>query len=181
MVFDAHAFCRNETNADPELLDNYVVHGTNEAWFRLWGGMYQSETPLLINKNQAIYTDSTSQVERFATRITRQDGDTRGGDPLGMETVTTNISFDKFMGGVKRCDATSGAITINLPSATSAVDYNPVAGEQWIFKKVDASANTVTITAAGAFSNFEGAASVILASQWDAARLMWDGSTWLSV
>lgn len=61
-------------------------------------------------------------------------------------------------------DATAGAYTVNLPAATGS-------GQFYIIKKVDASANAVTVTRAGS-DNIESGTTVALASQWNSVTLI---------
>lgn len=70
-----------------------------------------------------------------------------------------------------RCNATSGAQTHALPAATYC------RGAEIEFKKVDSSANTVTIAANGA-ELIDGASTKVLSSQYDRIRLMCNGVGW---
>jgi hypothetical protein len=70
-------------------------------------------------------------------------------------------------------DATSGAFTVTLPSAVG------IAGRQYTIKKIDNSANTVTI--ASVAGNIDGAATKTLSAQWQAARVVSGGSNWYVV
>ena len=72
----------------------------------------------------------------------------------------------------KLCDCTSNAITVNLDAA------NP--GIQYIIKKIDSSANAVTIAASGA-ETIDGAASITLPSQYQSVTLVCDGTNWFIV
>mgnify|MGYP001175561262 FL=1 len=68
-------------------------------------------------------------------------------------------------------DATTSAVTVNVPAAAS---YNE---RQWIVKKIDASANAVTLDATGA-NTIDGAGTLALASQWDSAHIVSNGTAW---
>jgi len=70
-------------------------------------------------------------------------------------------------------DATGGAFTVALPSPSS------IAGRQYTIKKIDSSANTVTI--ASTAGNIDGATTKVLSSQWQAARVVSDGSNWFVI
>jgi len=59
-----------------------------------------------------------------------------------------------------RANATSGAFTVTLPSASLNI------GRKIIIKKIDASANAVTVGIMGS-DTIEGSTSVSLAAQWD--------------
>jgi hypothetical protein len=61
------------------------------------------------------------------------------------------------------CDASGGAVTINLPASTGG-------GKNYFFIKTDNSANACTVTRAGA-DTIEGSATVVLTSQYDSLLL----------
>jgi len=71
-----------------------------------------------------------------------------------------------------KVDATAGAITISLLTATVAGD-----GFQVAIKKIDSSANTVTIDANGS-ETIDGSLTLSLANQNDVAILTSDGTNW---
>lgn len=72
-----------------------------------------------------------------------------------------------------KVDATSGAVTISLPSAAP----NPAV---FTVIKTDASANAVTVDPAGS-ETVDGAATVSLPGQWDKVTVRSDGVNWVSV
>jgi len=71
-------------------------------------------------------------------------------------------------------DATSGAITITLPSAAG------IAGRVYVVKKIDNSTNAVTVAASGS-ETIDGATSVSLSTQWGSVRVQSDGSNWFKI
>lgn len=71
-------------------------------------------------------------------------------------------------------DATAGAVTVNVPAAADYTD------RQWIVKKIDASANAVTLDAAGA-NTIDGAGTLALTSQWDRAHIASNGTAWFVI
>jgi hypothetical protein len=70
------------------------------------------------------------------------------------------------------CDATGAAFTVTLPKA------NLFEGYVFYIKKIDASANAVTIDGNGA-ETIDGAANASLTAQWESRTLMSDGSNWI--
>ena len=72
-------------------------------------------------------------------------------------------------------DATSGALTVTLPTAATATD-----GFEVTIKKTDSSVNAVTIDGNGA-ETIDGAATLLLTTQYRSATLRCDGSNWLVV
>lgn len=69
------------------------------------------------------------------------------------------------------CDATGGAFTVTLPAAGDNT------GKVFYLKKIDGSANAVTIDGDGA-ETIDDAATLVLGSQYDAAMLVSDGTEW---
>lgn len=66
--------------------------------------------------------------------------------------------------GYLRCDATSGNITVNLPASIGL-------GRLVTIKKIDSSANTVTITRAGS-DTIDGANTEVLTTQYDSVQMI---------
>ena len=71
-------------------------------------------------------------------------------------------------------DASGGARTITLPAAASHTHriYN--------IKKIDVSANTITIDA-NAAETIDGAATVVIAAQWDSYTVQSNGTGWFII
>lgn len=69
------------------------------------------------------------------------------------------------------CDCTLNQIDIDIP--TSSSDY---VGNEYVIKKIDASANTVVITPTG--RTIEGAASLTLTTQYESVSIISDGTNW---
>lgn len=80
------------------------------------------------------------------------------------ESSDVSVQFGIWLG-----DASGGAITLSVPPA------RPHAGKGWTFKKVDASANAVTISST---SNIDGSLTQTLSNQYDSISILSDGSVW---
>lgn len=96
---------------------------------------------------------------------------------VGFRIPAVNKTADHTM-AVGDCgiyaDASGGAVTITLPSAA-------VAGTVAVIKRTNSGINAVTIARAGS-DTIEGAASLVLASQFASAMLVADGaSTWYKI
>jgi hypothetical protein len=105
-----------------------------------------------------------------------------GGDSIRWATafisgIATNVStvaaasstLDKN-NHVVLCDATSNNITINLPAA-------PISkGLQYHVKKIDSTANTVTVDGNG--SQIDGELTVLLGSKYQGISIVSDGNNW---
>ncbi|MEM8575520.1 MAG: phage tail protein [Pseudomonadota bacterium] len=76
------------------------------------------------------------------------------------------------LGQVFNVDATGGAVTATLPSAITAGD-----GAILTFRKVDGSANAVTVATVGA-QTIDGAATYSLSDQYDSISIIGDGANW---
>lgn len=72
------------------------------------------------------------------------------------------------------CDCAIGPLTVNLPAVAS------VSGIMYFIKKIDATANKVTIDANGS-QTIEGSLTVELSGQFDQLHIQSDGSEWLKL
>lgn len=71
-------------------------------------------------------------------------------------------------------DASGGAVTVNLPEAAGS------AGRPLVVKKIDAGTDAVTLDGDGA-ETIDGAATLVLAAQWDSVAIICDGTAWYIV
>ena len=83
--------------------------------------------------------------------------------------VTTSQTLDSSA-VVWWVDATAGAVTLTLPPVESGL-------RRYEIKKMDASANAVTIDGDGS-ETIDGATTLVLSSQYDAVRLVHDDTEW---
>jgi hypothetical protein len=74
-------------------------------------------------------------------------------------------------GNIRLCDATSAAFAVTLPAA------NVSSGREFIIKKIDASANAVTVTRAGT-DTIDGATTYALSTQHAFVTIISDGTAW---
>lgn len=84
-------------------------------------------------------------------------------------TKTTNYSVTS-VDSVLLCDATSGALTVTLPSAAG------IAGRQYTIKRLNGGANAVTVAASG--ETIDGAATRSLLLQYESVAVVSDGANW---
>lgn len=106
---------------------------------------------------------------------TRADADARymgigGALSLAARTITATGSVNAT-DYLILCDATAGAITVNLPAAASS------AGRVLVVKKIDASVNVVTLDGSGA-ETIDGAATKTLLTQYAVLNIQCDGANW---
>lgn len=90
--------------------------------------------------------------------------------PFETRTVTTNTALTAS-DCLVLVDATSGNVTIDLPPALGKNGF------EVIIKKIDSTANTVTVEPNGA-ETIEGAANKVLTTQYEVCRTASDGATW---
>jgi len=87
--------------------------------------------------------------------------------------VSSNITLTQSH-SVVLVSASGGAVTITLPSAVG------IAGRQYVIKKDDVTANTVTVDPAGT-ETIEGVATASLPSQWHWIVIISDGTNWITI
>lgn len=97
---------------------------------------------------------------------------------LQTATVTKTAAYTVTLAdGTIRADATAGAYNVTLPTAASAYNAATGIGKIFVVKKIDASANAVTIKGNGA-ELIDGSNTKALSSQWTSARVQSNGTTW---
>lgn len=84
-------------------------------------------------------------------------------------TVTVDGSASLYL-----VDATAGAVTVNLPAVVSSK------GRIITVKKIDASANAVTLDGAGS-ETIDGATTLATTTQWVAFQIWCDGTAWYAI
>lgn len=93
------------------------------------------------------------------------------GDHGTFETRAVSGALEADHGDYVKADASGGAFTVDLPPAKSDIRV--------AVKKVDSSANVVTVGGGG--GNIEGATSVSLGAQYDGVDVICDGANWHEV
>lgn len=120
------------------------------------------------------YTEATGVFSLTNGNVTTALGYTPAqagaGLTLGIRTITatpTLVASDHTL----LCNAFAAAIPVSLPAAST------LQGRVLVFKKIDASANTVTITPNGT-DTIDGAASVVISGQYDGYTIQSSGTGW---
>ena len=89
-----------------------------------------------------------------------------------LETITVNsASYNAGTKQVILADATAANVNIDLPVSSGALDV------VYIIKKIDATVNTVTVTANGA-ETIDGSNTVVLTTQYEKVSIICDGTAW---
>jgi hypothetical protein len=105
----------------------------------------------------------TSALSGVATATPNSTWQVNGSFGAGITTVTGNTTLNTTHYTIL-CDATSGNITITLPTAST------VTQRIYIIKKIDVSANTVSFTTA------DGA--ITLSTQWAGKQIQSNGTSY---
>lgn len=133
--------------------------GGDTTLYRQASSSLKTDGKLIVGSQLGVLTNSPNSTAHvngsFATAIGSKTS-----------TFTPSISENTFL-----VDATSGAVTANLPDATN------LNGREYWFKKVDASANTVTIDGFGT-QTIDGSLTKVLSAQYATTHLKTDGSNW---
>ena len=157
------AFTRNVTNVDWTLThdadENLTLQGLN------------SDTDFTININDGGVQKDVFKIDSSEASVTLSNSYFRAaGFHKAIVTKTAAYTATLF-DDIIICDATGGAFSITLPVAATA------SGKVYHIKKIDVSANAVTIDGDGA-ETIDDSATLILTSQYDAAQIVCDGSEW---
>lgn len=136
----------------------YAVNGTSGVRFNVTTGATTNGYRFLVNGNNTLTIVEQGSVEPVISLAL----------PLRAEAATTTLTYADH---TLTMDATGGARTVNLPSASSAIR------RLYVIKKIDASGNAVTVDANGG-DLIDGAGTYALPAQWDAVTLQSDGTNW---
>jgi hypothetical protein len=138
----------------------------------LVGGTLYLCKPWVADYPESVYYPTTGAAAAETTAGTRfqQRVILGGGVSHGTKTVTTTYTATGN-DALVRADATGGAFTVTLPSAAA------VPGLRLTFKKIDASANAVTISRAGT-NTIDGATTKTLTTQYQTLSLQSNGTGW---
>jgi hypothetical protein len=157
-----------------------VMGGANDSYLLNQGQNFLIATGTAA-KSLIFMTGGTSQVTNERMRID-------GSGNVGVGTTTPTSTF-QVRGSVANSIVTktatysatasdytivcnnSGAITINLPSASGA------SGRVYVIKKISAALNNVTIDGQGA-ETIDGAATKVLMNQYESVMIQCDGTGW---
>jgi hypothetical protein len=119
--------------------------------------------------HQKLYFGKDASLYRVSANLLKTDGGVA--EPVVSKTTTyTATAADSTI----TADATSAGFTVTLPAATG------LAGKTYTIKKIDSTANVVTV--AGGGTNIDGAATYAgLSAQWKVLRVVSDGTRWIIV
>lgn len=129
------------------------------------------------NNNVGLGVQMPTSAPRYATGANTYIDNmmVEGGQYVGVTSITANTTIDLEKHYI-RIDATSGNVTVTLPAASSA--FGASVGIHYVFKRLDNSGNTITITRAGS-DTIDGGTSITLTTQYEVKELQCSStSTW---
>lgn len=126
--------------------------------------------PAAIGYNSLEWTDANTVTVTFSSA---QSGSCVINGAMGSGVDVTTITTTDTLGAANfmfLCDATGGAVTVNLPAVATAGE-----GRQYIVKKIDATANACTLDGNGA-ETIDGSATRAILTQNESVSLITNGS-----
>ena len=145
---------------DPGLGEGLYLY-SNAAWIKVAGPQ----------NGTMRWGDGTNYAEIDGDGILTFAGVGRIAPRYSTETQNASATFTVSK-TYTRCNSTAtGAMTANLPTAAG------ITGRVYTVKKIDASANAVTLDG-NASETIDGAATYALTAQWDSVTIISDGSNW---
>lgn len=131
-----------------------------------------SEVRSALRVTGATVPELVASVNNVLARLLGQDKRRWNLEPARKPVVTVTAAYTATEGDmVIRVDATSAPVTVSLPPAAS------VKGLTLFVKKLDASANAVTVDA-DASETIDGATTAATTTQYDVFRLLSNGTSW---
>lgn len=151
-------------------IDNckFVTTGSQPFTVSAWSGAFSAKPAI-----GTIQVVGGGSVPQYGFASMEDGGRVQRGWQAAIRTIAfadspaTLITSDYTV----RCNAASGAITVNLPAAST----HP--GGVYVIKKTDSSGNAVTIDG-NSSETIDGATTLVLAVQYDGAMIQSDGSNW---
>ena len=180
-LFGVWSICRN-TSGDPTISVNCVRNESRDLRIRVFDSYLQSEASSLP-ATKTLCSTGGGKIEVYGTRyamcgsemifsanqigLQRYDASANGTTIGGNNSGPTN-------GGLILLDASQGPFTLYLPNAS-----NSVPTEQFIFKKIDATVNAVTLS--GRRTLIDGSRSYRLTAPFQRVQLRFADSTYYVV
>ena len=115
-----------------------------------------------LNKVQANAAKSINSLCKQVNGISTQ---------LGFNTLTRLTTYTALPQDAILADTSAGAFTVTLPTAVGNLN------KQIVLKKVSSDGNSVTASAGGT-ETIDGQSTKIINGQWDAMKIISDGSNW---
>lgn len=153
-----------------------VVIGRMSEVSAPWGIAIGADTTVTHDRSIAIGSEiSTTKANQNLIGSNQNVTTLPGGLEVSVRTVTSATTLDATQKEtVVLADASTGAFTVTLP------DEEP--GRVIVVKKIDSTANAVTVDAGGATpATIDGSSTQTLATQYNIIRLVCDGANWFII
>lgn len=150
-----------------------VVTGITVTSFTQGSVVFVGPSGALAQDNANFFWNDTTNALGLRTALPNSTLQVTGSMALSIVSTTITLTLDATHYAVL-ADATAGAITVNLPTAVG------ITGRVYVVKKIDASANTVTIDPAGA-ELIDGAATRVLSTRWESVAFQSNGTSWFII
>jgi len=148
--------------------NQYIVKGA-------YGGDTQispANKTALGNAGDVVIQGGASEIARFKSSDKSLTVSGNGIFTAKFRTaIFTATTTQTISGHTTICNASSGSFTINLTLASY------ISGIEYVIKKIDSSANTITIKANGS-ETIDGSNTVVLSAQWKYVKIQSDGTAW---
>jgi hypothetical protein len=125
--------------------------------------------------NYGLYGDAVSATTNYGLYVNRGISSLQGAVNLKQTSKTATYTADATDYTIF-CDATSGAITIDLPSASAT----GATGRVYVIKKTDNSGNAVTVDP-NSTQTIDGATTYVLSAQYKYVTIQSNGTNWFII
>lgn len=163
---------RNRTATTIATISNTFTTFPYSLYANSIGGDYDSRISG-DNDVNLIYADASVDNVGVGTSTPTSKLTVSGSLALAISTITSAATLDKTHHTIL-ADATSGAITVNLPAASTAT------GRIYVVKKIDVSGNHITIDGNGT-ETIDGGTTLVITTQNDGVNIQSNGTAWFVI
>lgn len=172
-LFNNHAMTTGNTGQSMFAYNNAATYSVGHTGATLYGFDWNptisgAQAATLVH--YGVTVRPTASLSGFGTGTPTSTLYVNGSYGSAISTVTTTTTLDGTY-NVVLVDATSGAVTINLPAVSA------ISGREYVIKKIDSSGNAVTIDG-NASETIDGSTTSSLATQNKYARIKCNGTAW---
>lgn len=172
-LFNKHAMTTGNTGQSMFAYNNAATYSIGHTGATLYGFDWNptisgAQAATLVH--YGVTVRPTASLSGFGTGTPTSTLYVNGSYGSAISTVSTTTTLDGTY-NVVLVDATSGAVTINLPAVSA------ISGREYVIKKIDSSGNAVTIDG-NASETIDGSTTSSLATQNKYARIKCNGTAW---
>lgn len=172
-VIDAPQFSMTNTS-DPCI--RIEAGAANSLSFDMRGSRFSNSAQLVIDDIDRGFQLTALQIDQHAQSLGSYSQPAGPVAPIisnnSVRTVSTTPYTAHLADETLLCNATSAAITVNLPSAVA------IKGKRYFVKKTDASVNAVTLDPSST-QTIDGASTHALSTQYARVVIVSDGANWM--